>query len=247
MIPGLKRNLNNIEEKSEILVRDNGSSDDNSIEYLQSEGVRILKMDHNCDSFSEGVNSLFRLTGAKDSDKLLLLNNDIKFNDDVSLGKMLKLMEKTGSAVVGAKLLYEDGKISHLGTVMSASKANMPWHYKMGEKNDSNKNAYFQAVTAACCFVNAGSFIKAGMMDTKYFFCFEDVDLSLTISKQGGKIACCGETNITHLTSESLKKNPVNKMMLPQNVKYFKEKWFGKYKIDHDLYLKDPNHNLIKD
>ena len=75
---------------------------------------------------------------------------------------------------------------------------------------------------------------------------FDDVILNLNISKTlGYKIAYCGSTNIEHKTSYSLKKNPVNKMFLQQNVKRFKEKWFGKYDLDHKKYLSNLNHMVI--
>ena len=37
----------------------------------------------------------------------------------------------------------------------------------------------------------------------------------------------CGKTNVYHEESASLKKNPVNKMMMPHNVSAFRKKWEG--------------------
>lgn len=253
MIPSLKNNLNKCGINSKIYVRDNGSKDE-SVSYLKEESdVVIYEVGHNRDSFSQGVNSLFKLADINfdnnDDDLILLLNNDIKFNDDLSLLKMINLMKATKAAIVGARLMYEDGvKISHNGVIFSSRYNSMPWHFREGEalsKNDY-KNKYFQAVTAACCLVKPENFRKAGMLDENLKWAFEDISLNLDVLiNQKQKIACCGETNIIHLTSNSLKKNPMNKLFMQQNVSYFKNKWSGKYKIDHEHYLNNADYNDV--
>ena len=249
-IPTLKKNLYNINIPYDIWVRDNGSSD-HSIKYLEKNhpDIKLKKISHNTDSFSTGINSLFIQSKPDDNDIILLLNNDIEFIDNNSIKQMLNTMTKTKAAIVGAKLLYSNGTISHNGVIFSKKYGNMPWHYREGKKPNKYDmyDREFQAVTAACCLVRAGNFRKAGMLDNNLFWSFEDISMNLEISiNQKEKIVCCGKTNIIHLTSESLKKNPVNKMFLNQNVQYFKEKWFGKYDLDHEKYLKNPNYNLIR-
>jgi GT2 family glycosyltransferase len=241
-------------EGAEFLVRDNGSNDGTVDELnrwnLKSDfpiGTTVFQIGHNRDNFATGVNYLFEKANPSDDDVILLLNNDIEFKDRTSLGNMLNLMIKTNAAVVGAKLLYEDGKISHHGVIFSAQKNNMPWHHFEGSENIDFKNRYHQAVTAACCFVRAKNFRAAGMMKPIYSWAFEDIDLNLEISiNQKCKIISCGETNIVHATSYSLKKNPVNKLFLANNVNNFKTLWNGKYKIDHELYLRNASYNEVK-
>lgn len=248
-IPSLISNLKKCQLDYDIFIRDNGSKD-NSVEYLEKNfpQIKIYKINHNRDSFSAGINYLFDKCDADDNDIILLLNNDIEFKDDTSLKNMVSTMLKTKAAIVGAKLLYKNGTISHNGIIFSKKYGNMPWHHREGKRPASfdNLDREFQAVTAACCLVRSSSFKKAGLLDENFKWAFEDVSLNLEVCiNQKEKIVCCGKTNIIHLTSESLKKNPVNKMFMSQNVKYFKEKWFGKYKIDHELYLKDKNYKII--
>lgn len=251
MLPGLINNLKKLNIEYQICIRDNGSKD-NSVELLKSDykDIFILEKDHNRDSFSAGMNSLFELVSPNDDDLILLLNNDIVFLDDQSLSKMFTLMQKTNAAMVGARLMHNDNKtISHNGIIFSKKYGDMCWNYRSGDVLNNNidlKNRQFQAITAACALVKAKNFKQAGLFDTNLHWAFEDVALCLEISiNQKEKIICCGETNITHLTSESLKKNPVNKLFLSSNVKYFKNKWFGKYKLDHELYLNNPHYNEI--
>jgi len=149
---------------------------------------------------------------------------------------------------VGARLLYSGtDKLQHAGVIFGPRYGKMPYHFRRGEKSDSNakKNRYFQAVTAAVCLINPVSFRRVGGMDCNLRWAFEDVDLNLKIGQQE-KIAYCGETKIYHEESASLAKNPVNKLFLNHNVTYFKNKWFGKYDLDHEKYLADPKYNEIK-
>jgi O-antigen biosynthesis protein len=234
-------------------IRDNGSKDGtvDRISEMGDGGTFITTYDigHNRDSFAKCVNFLFKEANPQDDDLILLLNNDIIFNDTESLNNMVKLMT-SDVGVVGARLLYPGGQVlQHAGVIFGPRYGNMPYHYRHKESNDkySERNRYFQAVTAACCLVRAGDFKAIGGMDEGFRWSFEDIDMCLSIGhKLGKKIVYCGKTDITHIESATLVKNPVNKMFMGRNVQLFKSKWVGKYQIDHDWYLKDPHYNEIK-
>ena len=151
--------------------------------------------------------------------------------------------------IVGAKLLYKGtNKLQHAGVIFGPRYGNMPYHFRHREESslESNKNRFFQAVTAACCMVSLEVFAEIGDMDEKFSWAFDDIDYCLRAGQKGHMIAYCGETNIFHEESATLKKNPVNKLFLSKNVKHFKEKWFGKYELDHEKYLSNLKYNLIK-
>lgn len=246
MIPGLIENLSNTNHEYKILVRDNGSKD-NSVLFLKELNIDVLEAGHNRDSFSKGVNSLFKIANPKDDDLILLINNDIIFNDSISLKNMISCMNESKSAICGARLMFDDGSISHNGVIFSKKYNNMPWHFRAHKKpeNTDYNNRYFQAVTAACMFIKAKNFKKASGLDEDYNWAFEDIDLNLNVSiNQKEKVICCGKTNITHLTSNTLNKNPVHKMFLSKNVRIFKNKWMNKYMIDHDFYEEDQSYML---
>lgn len=247
---GLKKNIDSLDCKARWYIRDNGSTD-GTVNWLndwnKSFEMFSLLVEHNRDNFAKGVNSLFdKIKSESNDDFILLLNNDIEFGDDKSLFNMMKLMNNSKIGVVGARLLYSGTDLlQHAGVIFGQRYGNMPYHYRHREKldKDAEKNRYFQAVTAACCLIRLKAFKR---MCENYFWAFEDIDLFLRIGREGWKTAYCGETKIYHEESASLKKNPVNRMFLPQNVKLFKERWFGKYKIDHNFYLSNKNYNLIK-
>lgn len=232
-------------------IRDNGSKDNTYETINKWQGVTAYNIGHNRDSFSQGVNFLFDHTMPEDDDLILLLNNDIRIANTDSILEMIRLM-KPDVGVVGCRLLYPGtNKLQHAGVIFGVRYGSMPYHFRHKEQNDKNseKNRYFQAVTAACCLIRSGDFKKVGGFDLGFKWAFDDIDFCLSLGALGKKIVYCGKTEIYHEESASLNKNPVNKMFLAQNVAYFKKKWWknGKpiYTLDHEFYLKDPNYKCL--
>lgn len=244
---GLFNNLNQLDEDYCWYIRDNGSKDKTVEEILTWDKVKTLTIDHNRDNFAQGVNSLFKTTNCNPNDLILLLNNDVQFTDDLSLRKMRELVTEEHGAV-GARLLYDGTNVlQHAGVIWSLKYGGNPYHYRHKEESDyqAERNRYFQAVTAACCFVKAKDFIAIGGMDEKLVWCFDDIDMCLALKQLGKKNVYCGETKIFHEESASLKKNPVNKLFMNSNVTYFKTKWAGKYEIDHEKYLQNSDYQIL--
>lgn len=258
--PTLDANLNYLYDKTGIesqwYIRDNGSKDGTftEIETWMHNGFYIesYNIGHNKHNFSQGMNYLFERTNAinvhiKNDDLILLLNNDVVFNDNTSLTNMVKLMTND-VGVVGAKLLYTGtNKLQHAGIIYSNKYGGNPWNYRSGEIDDVNasKNRYFQGVTGAVLLTKKSIYSEVNGLSEDLNWAFDDCDFCMKVLQLNKKIAYCGDTNISHDESFSLKRNPVNTLYLNQNLKIFRNRWFGKYQIDHDLYLKDNNYNLI--
>lgn len=242
--------INNL-EKSKIdyawFIRSNGCKDGTIEEFSNKKNVYIQKVDNNLANFAQGINSLVNFSNEiikyNKDDYYLLLNNDIVFKNDTSLASMLSCF-KSSVGVVGARLMYPNtNKIQHGGVIFSPKYNNMPWHYRAGEilDEDAKKNREFQAVTGACLLTKAEIFNSVNGLDEKFSWAFEDIAFCLSLKNK--KIIYCGETEIEHGESVSLKKNPVNKMMMPNNVHHFKNNY--NYQIDHDFYLKNKNYKLF--
>lgn len=244
---GLYNNIAKLSEDVIWHIRDNGSNDGTVEEVSAWDYVKAYRIDHNRDSFSVGMNYLFEQASPQDDDRILLLNNDIEMPNDNALYEMSLVKAEA----VGCLLLYPGGtKIQHAGVMFSKKYACLPWHYRAGELVDDNarKLRCFQAVTAACALVSVKAFREVGLFDTGYRWSFEDVDLMLKINKRKkGNVVMCGRAVVEHEESASLKKNPVHKMFMNSNVQHFRNRWNGKYDIDHDKYLNDPKHNEVKD
>lgn len=226
-------------------IKDNGSTD-GSLEFLssiQNERIDVFACGHNRDSFAGGMNILFDRVKPADDDIIMLLNNDLWFGDTQSVIEMNKLLTPD-VGIVGARILYPDGKgLQHAGVYFSRRYNYLPYHYRHHEQDnaDSKKTREFQAVTGALLLIRAGDYRrvcttnKSGRvgMDEQYFWSFEDIDLCLAVKYNlKKKIMYCGKTNAFHEESASLKKNPMNRLMMDHNCKIFKSKWVGIYQHD---------------
>lgn len=239
------------------LIKDNGSKD-NSVEEIKSwnnENIIPFAYPNNLQNYSEGNNWLFKkakeLFELKDEDYLLLLNNDIIFNDTTSIKNMINLMENDDQiGVVGCKLNYEDNPelIQHAG-VLFHPVSGMPYHYRAGKKEEEvdRKNRIYPIITGAVLLTKVGLFGQVGMFNEKHQWAWEDSALCCAISNLDKKVVYCGQTNILHSESASLKKNPVNKLYFKQNIKLFMDAWG--HKVEKGLvkkYEKDQNYLLYK-
>jgi GT2 family glycosyltransferase len=118
---------------------------------------------------------------------------------------------------------------------------------------DCSKNREFQIVTGAVWLTKADYFEKiseknkSGLkgLSEDFVWAFDDCDASLSIKYNlNKKIVYCGQTNIFHEESASLKKNPVNKMFMHHNLSKFRTKWLNIAKPDDMMYMSDKNYNL---
>ena len=60
------------------------------------------------------------------------------------------------------------------------------------------------------------------------------------------RVIYCGETNIFHEESATLKTTKTNRLFMQHNVNLFRKKWGNIVKEDHLLYISNPNYNLYK-
>lgn len=241
------------------LIKDNASKDDTvAISSAWGDKVKVIPYKNNLQNFSAGMNYLFSEASPADNDLVMLLNNDVIINDKRSIRNMVEVIKKDDEVgAVGCRLLYTDTEnLQHAGVVFD-NRYRMPTHFRAGEKTDANaeKNRLFQVVTGAVLvtkaeyFKNACENNKSGHrgMDESYHWAFDDVDLCLSINyNMQKKIVYCGDTNIFHEESASLKKNPANRLFMAHNTNYLKTKWASRFVLDANEYKQSPSYNLYK-
>ncbi len=243
------------------LIKDNGSKD-NSVELVNSwndPNIKVIPYKDNSQNFSQGMNFLYQEASPKDEDYVLLLNNDVIFNDKKSINNMVKIMDQDPDVgVVGARLLFTGTNLlQHAGVVFNPA-YHAPTHFRLKQSADqlSEKNREFQVVTGAVLltkseyYKQACTTNKSGIpgMDENYHWAFDDVDFCLSIKYNlNKKIVYCGKTNIFHEEGASLKKNPANKLFMRHNLDLLRGKWSSKMLMDQGIYDKQPRYNLYKE
>jgi len=241
-------------------VKDNGSIDNTDQVVSQFKcNINYIKYHNNNQNFSAGNNYIFNLAKPKDDDFILLLNNDVTFNDNKSIKNMINLFNKEKNVgAVGAKLKYKNtNKLQHAGVVFGEHTRGFPFHYRANEVDDeqSSKNREFQVVTGAVLLTKAKYYkniclnndSKINGMSEEFIWAFDDVDACLSIKyNQGKRILYCGKTDIFHEESVSLKNNPINKLWMSHNLARLKSKWQSNIKLDYNNYKNSVNFNIIK-
>lgn len=220
----------------EVIVVDNDSTD-GTAEFLAALGgdVQVIRNQENR-GFAVACNQ-----GAKAArgEFLLFLNNDTIPTEGWLNALVDEVERHPDVAVVGSKLLYEDGTIQHAGVAFSRTMFG-PYHIYQKLPADApmvNRRREFQCVTAACMLVRREVFEQVGQFDEGFKNGFEDVDLCLKIRDLGWQIIYRPDSVVYHLESQT----PGRKAHEKDNARRLRERWGHKWWIaDEDgHYLSD--------
>jgi len=181
----------------------------------------LILLSSGYNTFSKACNEGFENTN---TEWVLFLNDDIEIkNDFVSL--MLETAEKFNAVVVGAKLLYPNGNIQHIGVYYNLQK--LPFHLELNKPDRKVKDSLVPAVTGACMLVKSEVFREVGGFDEGYENGFEDIDFCNKVREKGYKIALCGRTELIHYEKQS---RGYDKDRFQKNIGRYIEKWLKSQK-----------------
>jgi GT2 family glycosyltransferase len=217
----LRRCVDSIRQKSsyenyEIIVVDNDSQEEETLEYLSSFGGRVIKYPHEF-SFAKIVN-----LGAQeaDCDALLFLNNDTEIITPEWIEAMLEHGQRPEVAAVGARLLYPDGRVQHEGVIMglgggSAGNVDHGGYFALGETPHNRT-----AVTAACMLTRPSVFRELGGFDERLRVAFNDVDFCLRAREKGYFIVYTPYATLYHYESATR-----GKLHPQEDERFFRDRW----------------------
>lgn len=190
----LKLCIDSIEHKTnypnyEILVVDQESDEKQTIDYLKT-----LRSKHRVVRY-EGAYNLARINNfAVDRTKasyLLFLNNNMEVITPDWMTEMVSIADSRDDVgIVGAKLLYCDGRIEHAGVVVGCEGASS--HPFRGKPNSDAGYFGFPhvirnwiSVTAACMLVKRSVFKSLDGFDENMAVAGSDVDLGIRANRRG--------------------------------------------------------------
>ena len=190
----------------EILIVDNGSSDDNRAkaeELCRKYNAKYIyeKKDFN---FSYMCN-----LGAANAngDVLIFLNDDIKITEPRWLGTMAGQARLPYTGAVGCLLVYPDNNmIQHAGTKDSEDGPNhiyQGYYLDDPECADAVYPADVNGVTAACLAIRKTVFESIGRFDEKMHVCYNDVALCFDLVNAGYVNCVRGDIRLIHKESVS--------------------------------------------
>jgi GT2 family glycosyltransferase len=148
--------------------------------------------------------------GAKHSEGelLLLLNDDMEVVTPDWIERLAMYAQHPGIGAVGARLLWEDGRLQHAGVLFE--NGGLPGHiYRgftgrfKGYSNNTHVAQNFLAVTGACMMTPAAAFDEAGGLSTELPVNYNDMDYCLKLRTKGQRVVYDPDTVLYHFESSS--------------------------------------------
>ncbi len=155
-------------------------------------------------NFSTSVNEGAR---AARGQLLLLLNDDTEIIEPRWLERMVAVAQDPGVGAVGAKLLFEDGTIQHIGITFDDTHG--PIHALGSEIDGVGRwgakvlDSEWAAVTGACLLVPADVFAELGGFCTDLPLNYNDVDFCFKVRAAGRSVVCTPLAKLHHYESSS--------------------------------------------
>ena len=207
--------------ESEIIVADNGSTDD-SVEFLTQEyssQVRIINIDKNR-GYCGGYNYALKQV---DADYYILLNSDVEVTENW-ISPIISLFESNpeiAAAQPKIKSFHEKNKFEYagagggfvdtLGYPFCRGRIFNHLEEDHGQYNDTRQIFW---ATGACLFVRAAAFHEMGGLDEDFFAHMEEIDLCWRLNRAGYKIYYCGSSTVYHVGGGTLSKSNPRKTQL---------------------------------
>jgi GT2 family glycosyltransferase len=224
----------------EVIVADNGSSDD-SIAFLQTTYpvIRLIRFDHNR-GFAKGYNEALKQVEA---DYYVLLNSDVEVTRNW-LEPMVQLLENDPSiAACQPKLLaFNNKKLFEYSGAAGGWLDKYGYPFAKGRVFDiceEDHGQYDQTepifwASGAALFIRAKVFHEMQGFDEYFFAHQEEIDLCWRIQLAGHKIYSCPASVVYHVGGGTLPRGNTkktylnfrnNKIMLSKNLPFSKRIW----------------------
>jgi GT2 family glycosyltransferase len=190
-------------------------------EFSEDERVKVIRYNGR---FNFSAINNYAATKAK-GEYLLFLNNDTQVAADRWLESMIDLARMPRVGVVGAKLLYPDETIQHVGVMLGP---NLAVHAFSGFRQTDplfvthcSAPRQWRAVTAACMLTRKELFVNMGGFDESQFaVAYNDVDYCLRLGAAGFATWVTPEAVLYHFESISRGKDLVPIFIRP--IRYVK-------------------------
>ncbi len=195
-----------LSDDTEIILVDNGSSDENRLRYEEISRKNGLSYYYDPEEFNYPKLNNFGVSKAS-GDVFVFMNDDIEIPESekgITEKLALKATEE-GVGAVGLKLLYPDEeRIQHCGVTLLQPG---PSHKLQGYKDGPYYHGYSDhdintiAVTGACLAVSRQNYETVGGFDESLPVAYNDVDLCIRLYDRGLYNVCMNSHHLIHSES----------------------------------------------
>ena len=177
------KSLTQIKTEHQIIVVDNGSSDDSVVSIQSAYPDTILIETGENLGYAEGNNVGIRHALEKGADYIFILNNDTTVESDI----LTAFLKNSKAPIQGAKthLMSDPSLLDHLGGI---------WNYHKGEfdlvaarerAENWTEPLLLDYVCGVALFVKAEVFKKIGLFEKRFFLFWEESDWCLRAKRAG--------------------------------------------------------------
>jgi GT2 family glycosyltransferase len=140
---------------------------------------------------------------------MLLLNNDIEVIEPGWLREMVCCFDYPGTGIVGARLIYPNGRLQHAGVIVGLGR--LAGHWFGGQRQSYpgpmarlHVRQSLTAVTGACMLISYACLAAVGGFDEKDFgIAYNDVDFCLRSVAAGFRVVWTPFATLMHRESAS--------------------------------------------
>jgi GT2 family glycosyltransferase len=192
---------------ADVVVVDNGSTDETPDELARLEWLRTVRLPSNV-GYVRGNNAGIAAAGP-DSD-VVLLNNDLVFTQHDWLARLRDCAAAFPRAgILGCRLQLPDGKLLHAGTYLLPDTM---WGQQIGSlETDIGQYARVREVEGivfACAYLKREVLDAIGGLALDYESYYEDTDYCLRARQAGFSTLVCGDVTIVHDEHGSTRSQP---------------------------------------
>jgi GT2 family glycosyltransferase len=184
-----------------IIVCDDASGPEHAAALTRIRGIEVVAGERNS-GFAANVNRGIRASDP--SHDVVVLNSDTLARRGWLAALQRCSFREERAGVVGAKLLYPDGRIQFAGTIRNPSAPEWFDHrfrFKPPDWGPANVLQPALAVTGACMYIKREVIDQVGLLDEAYPMAYEDVDYCLRAWQAGWRVLVCPDAELVHFES----------------------------------------------
>jgi len=190
-------NLNYPQEKIEIIVVDNGSTDD-SVKFIRKRfsGINIIQNSKN-NGFAKANNQAAKVAKGE---YIAFLNNDTKVDSKWLIELLRPVYGDKETVVSGSKVLSMDGKkLDFVGGMINFEGKGFQIDFGLPIEKDLHKQyKYLPFANGGAMLIRRDIFLDVGGFDEDFFAYYEDVDLGWRLWVLGYKVIFAPDSIVYH-------------------------------------------------
>lgn len=210
---------------AEVLVVDNGSTDETPARLAEMDWLKVLTLPENA-GFVRGNNAGIQAADA--ASDIVLLNNDLVFGQHDWLARLRSCATAAPDVgVVGCRLTLPDGRLLHAGTYILPDTM---WGQQIGSLQKDigqyGRDRDVSGIVFACAYIRREVVEAIGGLSESFRSYFEDTDYCLRAARAGFRTVVCGGVTLVHDEHGSTQADDGGRMRLFETSrKTFRSMW----------------------